>query len=52
MEKYNQDNQDVTIDIGLILLKLCNFRTIRNIVLCGIICGICFTGLLCVKNIT
>lgn len=41
MEKYNQDNQDVTIDIGLILLKLCNFRTIRNIVLCGIICGIC-----------
>lgn len=41
MERYNQDNYDETIDIGLILLKLCNFRTIRNIVLCGIICGIC-----------
>ncbi len=41
MENFNQENQELTIDIGLILLKLCNFKTIRNIVICGIVCGIC-----------
>lgn len=38
MEKY--DENAINIDITLILMRLCNFKTIRNIILWGIVCGV------------
>ena len=37
----NQIRREDTIDLGFILLKLWNFKTIRNIILFSILCGIC-----------
>lgn len=39
MDNYNEN--EINIDIGLILVKLCNFKTIRNIIILGAVCGIC-----------
>lgn len=42
MENY--DENEINIDIGQILNKLCNFKTVRNIVISGVICGVCAFG--------
>ena len=39
MDNYNEN--EINIDIGLILVKLCKFKTIRNIIILGAACGIC-----------
>lgn len=39
MDSYNEN--EINIDVGHILVKLCNFKTIRNILILGAICGIC-----------
>ena len=44
MVNNNQNPQDDVIDIGLILLKLCNFKTIRNIILAAVLCAVCAYG--------
>lgn len=39
MDSCNQN--EINIDVGLIVKKICNFKTIRNIILSGIICSVC-----------